>query len=62
MIEAATRKGTVSHAAVARRIQRVTGCHFEPTDPRSHHVLGEISTEEDAAGCGLLSVVVVHKD
>jgi hypothetical protein len=30
-------------------------------DPRLAHFLGEISTEEDAAGRGMLTAVVVHK-
>jgi hypothetical protein len=30
-------------------------------DPRLFHLLGEISPEEDAAGRGMLTVVVVHK-
>jgi hypothetical protein len=30
-------------------------------DPRLFHLLGEISREEDAAGRGMLTVIVVHK-
>lgn len=30
-------------------------------DPRLFHFLGEIASEEDEAGRGLLTVVVVHK-
>lgn len=34
---------------------------FEPDSRAFHQMLGEISSEEDAAGRGLLSVLVVHK-
>jgi molybdopterin synthase catalytic subunit len=34
---------------------------FQPYDQRLFHLLGEISVEEDSAGRGMLSVVVVHK-
>ena len=62
MVEAASCEDTISYTAVAERIGRVSGCVIEPTDPRFHDLLGEISTEEDAEKRGMLSVVVVHKD
>jgi hypothetical protein len=34
---------------------------LQPHDPRLFHLLGEISSEEDAAGRGMLTVIVVHK-
>jgi hypothetical protein len=34
---------------------------FEPNSAAFHEMLGEISTEEDVAGRGMLSVLVVHK-
>lgn len=34
---------------------------FEPRDPRLFQLLGEVSSDEDAAGRGMLSVIVVHK-
>jgi hypothetical protein len=34
---------------------------FEPQEARFHGLLGELSTEEDEAGRGLLTVLVVHK-
>jgi hypothetical protein len=45
--------------------QLVTGMRsiqLEANDPRLFHMLGEISTEEDAAGRGMLSVIVVRKN
>ncbi|HEY1939320.1 MAG TPA: hypothetical protein VGJ33_15420 [Candidatus Angelobacter sp.] len=41
--------------------QRVTGICFDPHDRVFHFMLGQISEEEDAAGRGMLSVLVVHK-
>ncbi len=35
---------------------------FDPHDSAFHHMLGQISVEEDAAGRGLLSALVVYKD
>lgn len=34
---------------------------LEPHDQRLFHLLDEVSTEEDAAGRGMLSAIVVHK-
>ena len=42
-------------------VQKITSCDLEPRDVRLAHMLGEISTEENEAGRGLLTVVVVHK-
>lgn len=32
-----------------------------PDDPHLHAMLGEVSTEQDGLGKGMLSVLVVHK-
>lgn len=42
-------------------VAKVLSVQFEAHDPRLDDLLCEISTEEDTAGRGLLSVVVVHK-
>jgi hypothetical protein len=34
---------------------------FDPHDQTFHEMLGQISVEEDAAGRGMLSALVVHK-
>jgi hypothetical protein len=39
----------------------ITAIPLEGHDQRFFHLLGEISEEEDAAGRGMLSVIVVHK-
>ena len=59
MMEVAGREDLISYSDLANRIN---SCRFEPRDRCFHQLLGEISTAEDAAGRGMLSVVVVHKD
>ena len=39
----------------------VSAIPFAPEEYAYHHMLGEISEEEDAAGRGMLSAMVVHK-
>ena len=58
MIRVAQREDTMFYSEL---VQRITSCHLEPHDSRLAHMLGEISTEEDEVGRGLLTVVVVHK-
>ena len=58
MIRIARRGVTMSYSDLVLRIE---SCTLEPHDQRLAHMLGEISTEEDEAGRGLLTVVVVHK-
>jgi hypothetical protein len=50
---------TIAYSELAARIGPI---HFEPESPAFHEMLGEISTAEDKAGRGMLSVLVVHKD
>ena len=59
MIEVAGREDTISYSDL---VQRIKSCCLEPQDPRLAHMLGEISSSEDAAGRGLLTVVVIHKN
>ncbi len=40
---------------------RIRSIRFDPHDFAFHHLLGQISVEEDAAGRGMLSVLIVHK-
>lgn len=58
MIERAKVRGMIPYSDLVRRI---TTIQLEPHDPRLFRLLGEISTEEDAVGRGMLSAVVVHK-
>ena len=59
-IVAEGRKGlTIPYSILAGRISSIG---FGPHDFAFHHLLGEISVEEDAAGRGMLSALVVHRD
>lgn len=58
MIAVARRRGMMTYSELVRNIRSIS---LQPHDPRLFHFLGEISSEEDDAGRGLLTVVVVHK-
>lgn len=58
MIDRARVRGMIPYSELVTHISAVA---FEPHDQRLFHLLGEISVEENAAGRGMLSVVVVHK-
>lgn len=58
LIEVARRRGRIAYSELVAQIQAL---HLEPHDPRLFHLLGEISTEEDQAGRGMLTAIVVHK-
>lgn len=58
MIRRAKVRGMIPYSDLVREITHV---RMEPHDPRLFHFLGEIASEEDAAGRGMLTVVVVHK-
>src|SRR5439155_26597534 len=49
---------TISYSDLVDQIKTIK---LEARDARLAHMLGEISTEEDAAGRGMLTVLVVHK-
>lgn len=59
MVDRARRRGLVAYSQLAEVLKEIS---LEAHDPRLFGLLDEISTEEDGAGRGLLSVVVVHKD
>jgi hypothetical protein len=42
-------------------VAQIEAISFQPHDKRFFDFLGEISTEESRAGCGMLSALVVHK-
>lgn len=58
MVGRAKVRGMITYSDLVKQITRIK---LEPHDPRLFHMLGEISSEEDAAGRGMLTVVVVHK-
>ncbi|MEE8606754.1 MAG: hypothetical protein V3S55_04050 [Nitrospiraceae bacterium] len=58
LVETAKAGGTLPYSVVVSRTKTIK---LEPNAYALAHMLGEISTEEDEAGRGMLSVVVVHK-
>jgi hypothetical protein len=58
MIERAKVRGAIPYSDLVTKIHAV---RFQAHDMRLFHLLGEISVEENDAGRGMLSVVVVHK-
>ena len=58
MIEWAKVRGMITYSDL---VKQITSVHLEAHDSRLDHLLGEISSEEDAADRGMLTVVVVHK-
>ena len=57
-VAAACRGDLIAYSDLAKSI---TSCTLYPHDLRLAQLLGDISTEEDEAGRGMLSAVVVHK-
>ncbi len=51
--------GTLSYSDLVAQMSTIP---LEAHDQRLDSLLGEISSDEDAAGHGMLSVIVVHKD
>jgi hypothetical protein len=51
-------RGMIPYSDLAAKLKSI---RLEAHDQRLFHLLGEVSSEEDAAGRGMLSVVVVHK-
>lgn len=58
MVERAKVRGMIPYSDL---VQQIRGIRLDAHDPRLFYMLGEISSEEDAAGRGMLTVVVVHK-
>lgn len=58
MIERARLRGMITYSELVQHIRSIT---IGPHDPRLDHLLGEISSDENTAGRGMLTVLVVHK-
>lgn len=58
LVSVATRKGTIAYSEL---VGQISALGLEPHDTRLFHLLGEISSEEDKAGRGMLTAIVVHK-
>lgn len=58
MIECAKKRGMITYSDLVKQIHSV---RLDAHDIRLDHLLGEVSADEDAAGRGMLTVLVVHK-
>jgi len=58
LVERARLRGTIPYSDLVSRIETIS---MEPDSFALAQMPGEISEEEDAAGRGMLSVIVVHK-
>jgi len=54
---AGTPDGFISYLELVARVRAIS---FDPRDPRLWYLLREISSEENAAGRGMLTAVVTH--
>jgi hypothetical protein len=58
LYDVARKRRTISYSSLVEHIKSI---RMEPHDPRLAHFLGQIAREDDDAGHGLTTVVVVHK-
>lgn len=58
LIAVARRRGRIAYSELVAQISTL---HLESHDSRLFHLLGEISSEEDVEGRGMLTAIVVHK-
>jgi hypothetical protein len=58
MVKRAKLRGMIPYSELVGQIKAIK---FHAHDSVFHHMLGEISVDEDVAGRGMLSVIVVHK-
>ena len=58
MIECARNQGTLSYTQL---VSKISSIQLEPHDVRLDQLLESVARDEDLAGRGILTVVVVHK-
>jgi hypothetical protein len=58
LIERAKIRGMISYSELVENIRTI---EVEAHDIRLFHLLGEVSSKEEAEGRGMLTVIVVHK-
>lgn len=58
LIKVAADRGMITYGDLAARMTTIS---VEPHDPVLWHIIGDVARDEERAGRGLLSVVVVHK-
>ena len=59
LVERAKVRGMIPYSEL---VEKITIIELEPNSFALAAMLGEVSTEEDAADRGMLSVIVVHKE
>jgi hypothetical protein len=59
LVERAKVRGMIPYSELTQNVESI---HLEPDSYALAAMLGEISADEDAAGRGMLSVIVVYKD
>lgn len=58
LVDVAMRRGRIAYSEL---VDKISALSLEPHDTRLFHLLGEISSDEDKAGRGMLTAIVVHK-
>jgi hypothetical protein len=58
LYKVAAKRAMIPYSELAKEIKTI---RIEPFGPQMAEMLGEVSEEEDDAGRGLLTVIVVHK-
>ena len=58
LVERAKVRGMIPYSDLVTSINAI---NLQAHDPRLFQLLGEVSSEEDAAGRGMLTVIVVHR-
>ncbi len=61
LIDKARQKGEEAKITYSELASQINAINIEAHDPRMFHLLGEISSEENKAGRGMLTAIVVHK-
>lgn len=58
LVRRAKKRQLIEYGELTREIRSI---HFEPHGNEFRHFLGQLSWEEDAAGRGMITAIVVHK-
>lgn len=58
LVDVATRRGRITYSEL---VGQISALKLESHDARLFHLLGEISSDEDKGGRGMLTAIVVHK-
>ncbi|MGN7838503.1 hypothetical protein [Stenotrophomonas sp. 22385] len=58
LVDVATRRGRITYSEL---VGQISALKLESHDARLFHLLGEISSDEEKGGRGMLTAIVVHK-